>query len=89
MAETELVRHQRVRAARYAAVMLVVSTVLIVGTVVVNVAYTRHVQAQSDRRWCDLMDSLDQPSVPATSERGRRVQQQIHRLRLELGCAKK
>lgn len=52
------------------------------------VGYTQHAQRQSDQRWCDLMTTLDQPQVPATSQRGRAVQQQIHQLRSELGCGR-
>lgn len=53
---------------------------------VAGIVYTTHVQRQSDRRWCSLLESLDQPDVPATTERGRRVQEQIHVLRRDLGC---
>jgi hypothetical protein len=71
--------------------------VLFVGSLVLNVAYTRHVQStadqrqaelrrESDQRWCPLLGSLDQPEVPATTTRGRAVQQQIHQLRVETGC---
>jgi hypothetical protein len=74
--------------------MVLVSAVLITFA---NVAYTRYVQQNSDqrqtelrheqdRRWCPLLTSLDQPEVPATTERGRAVQQQIHQLRIETGC---
>ena len=51
-----------------------------------NLYYTAHEQRKSDQRWCALLASLDQPQVPATTERGRQVQQQIHQLRHDLGC---
>lgn len=71
--------------------------VLFVGSLIGSVAYTRHVQSTADRRqaelrvqsnqrWCPLLGSLDQPEVPATTERGRAVQEQIHQLRVETGC---
>lgn len=41
---------------------------------------------EADLRWCALMAKLDQPEQPATTERGRAIQQQIHQLRLDLGC---
>lgn len=66
--------------------MILLSGVLLVGAVVMNVAYTRHLQQQADRRWCSLLTTLDNPSVPATTERGRVVQQQIHTLRVQLEC---
>ena len=51
-----------------------------------NLYYTAYEQRKSDQRWCALLASLDQPQVPATTERGRQVQQQIHQLRHDLGC---
>lgn len=80
--------------ARWAVLMVLVSAVLITFA---NVAYTRYVQSttdrhqselreQSDRRWCPLLGSLDQPDVPATTARGRAVQEQIHQLRVDTGC---
>ena len=43
-------------------------------------------RVEADRRWCELLSSLDQPQAPATTERGQRIQEQIHRLRADLGC---
>lgn len=82
---------------RYAMTMTLIVGVLFVGSLWLNVAYTKHVEQQSDRRqtelrhrqdvrWCALLASLDQPQAPATTTRGRVVQQQIHQLRLDLGC---
>lgn len=65
---------------------LVMVAVMFVAVAIGSVAYTGHTQRQSDRRWCSLLSSLDQPDVPATTERGRQVQLQIHDLRSELGC---
>ena len=74
--------------------MVLVAAVLVAGS---GVFYTNHVQRQeqqrqeqtrreADRRWCALMASLDQPQEPATTERGRVIQKQIHQLRRDLGC---
>jgi hypothetical protein len=74
--------------------------VILVGAVVLgfaNAAYTNYVQHQSEQRfrravemsqqrWCDLLNSLDHPEVPSTTDRGRQIQKQIHELRLGLGC---
>jgi hypothetical protein len=74
--------------------------VILVGAVALgfaNAAYTNYVQHQSEQRfrraveisqqrWCDLLNSLDHPEVPSTTERGKQIQQQIHDLRLGLGC---
>lgn len=67
----------------WAVVVTLVTAVALVG---LNITYTSYVQQQSDRKWCALLASLDQPDVPATTERGRQVQQQIHELRRGLGC---
>jgi cell division protein FtsL len=80
--------------ARWAVLMVLVAAVLVGAG---NVAYTSYVQRQTDvrqeharreadQRWCALMAKLDQPEQPATTERGRAIQQQIHQLRRDLGC---
>ncbi|MGI5423049.1 hypothetical protein [Actinomadura luteofluorescens] len=80
--------------ARWAVLMVLVAA-LLVGAA--NVVYTGYVQRQgsaeqeqarreAERRWCPLLATLDQPDVPATTERGRVVQRQIHQLRTETGC---
>jgi hypothetical protein len=86
-----------VRGRRYAIGMVLLVGVLFVGAVVLNAAYTSRVQENSDRRqaeerrrqdrrWCDLLTSLDQPQTPATTERGRELQRQVHQLRKDMGC---
>jgi len=69
--------------ARWSMFMVLIVAVLVCGA---SVGYTRYVQHQADLRWCALLDSLDQPQVPATSPRGQQVQAQIHELRRSLGC---
>lgn len=75
-------------------VIVTVSALMVAGACVL---YTGHVQRQSDlrqdherreddRRWCALLAKLDQPGQPATTERGRAIQRDIHQLRLDLGC---
>lgn len=70
----------------YAIAVIVLTGLILVGAVVANAAYTSHLQRQADSRWCSLLTSLDNPSVPTTTERGRIVQQQIHTLRVQLEC---
>lgn len=78
----------------YVIAVFLVTAVALTG---VNVAYTRHVQHESEQRfnaavetsqqrWCDLLNSLDHPETPSTTERGEQIQKQIHELRLGLGC---
>lgn len=80
--------------ARWAVLMVLVSALLVAGACVL---YTGHVQRQADqrqdherreddRRWCALLAKLDQPGQPATTERGRAIQRDIHQLRRDLGC---
>jgi hypothetical protein len=65
-----------------------------------GVVYTNYVQSQarhrteaeraeSDRRWCALLVELDsayQSSPRPTTETGRKVADEIHKLRIEFGC---
>lgn len=68
--------------------MILTSLLALVAVMLANVAYTRHVQQQADRRWCALLATLDTNDPPATTERGRVVQQQLHQLRMDLGCGR-
>lgn len=63
----------------------------------VGVAYTSHVQHQteqkferaqqvSDQRWCGLFLILNAPDAPPTTERGRQVQQRINALSDAFHC---
>ncbi|MEU9839749.1 hypothetical protein AB0C69_11065 [Actinomadura sp. NPDC048032] len=63
--------------------IVTVSALLVAGACVF---YTNQQQRQSDRRWCELLTTLDQPTPAPTTARGREIQRQIHRLRLDLGC---
>ncbi|TDD37907.1 hypothetical protein E1287_07570 [Actinomadura sp. KC06] len=83
--------------ARYALAVAAVGGLLFVASLVGSVAYTRYVAEQSaqqqaeerhrqDLLWCSLLGRLDQTDQPATTERGRAVQRDIHQLRQDLGC---
>lgn len=67
----------------WAIVMVLVCAVLAAGACIV---YTNQTQRESDQRWCALLATLDAPGVPAETERGRRIQQQVHELRRSLRC---
>lgn len=57
--------------------------------VVVSIFYTNLVQHQSERKWCDLMVTLDdsyRPNYDKLTVPGKTVADQIHRLRGEFGC---
>lgn len=61
-----------------------------------GVVYIGHVDSQreaaereSDRRWCDLLVTLDDAytsGTPPATEVGKRVAAAIHTLRVQLGC---
>lgn len=67
-------------------ITLLVTLVVIVAAVVANAAYTNRVDTQSDRDWCRLLATLDQPSPEPTTERGRKVIDEVHKLREKKGC---
>lgn len=56
----------------------------------INVAVSRQdrVERESDRRWCQLLTTLDDAyrAAPPQSETGRRLATDIHKLRQDLGC---
>lgn len=59
-------------------------------TAVAALALTRHERAESDRRWCSLLSELDaayQTPPGPTTEVGRKVAEEIHQLRVGLGCS--
>lgn len=58
-------------------------------TAVGALAASRHEQAENDRRWCSLLVDLDaayQTPPGPTTELGRKVASEIHRLRVGFGC---
>jgi hypothetical protein len=79
---------------------IAVAFIAVVGIAGAGVGYTNHVQKQadkrstaeradSDRRWCALLGDLDsayQSSPRPTTPTGRRVAEEIHKLRLSFRC---
>lgn len=81
----------------YAVSVVVVGVLLIVASLVAGATYTQHVaeqaeqrqaelRARGDHRWCALLASLNSPSEPPTTERGRVIQAQVRRLLSEFEC---
>ncbi|WP_018658448.1 hypothetical protein [Actinomadura flavalba] len=62
----------------------IAASLLLLGVWVV--VYTAHAQREADRRWCRTLAALDSPDAPATTPRGRRVQEEMQRLRTDFGC---
>ena len=69
--------------------MLVAVLLSSLATAVAALAVTQHQRAESDRRWCALLGELDAayqgPPRPTTGL-GRKVAEEIHRLRVGFGC---
>lgn len=56
---------------------------------IINIFYVKHLNTQNDRRWCDLMVSLDrryQAIPPGSNPQAQEFAQQVHSLRQELHC---
>lgn len=77
---TPLVRAWYALAVAFAACLIVA---------IASVAYSTYAQRQNDRRWCALLSDLDAaystPPGPST-ELGRKVATEIHKLRVGLDC---
>lgn len=69
--------------------MLVAVLLSSLATAAAALGYSAHQRAEQDRRWCALLTTLDEaygtPPGPST-ELGRRVAEEIHRLRVRFGC---
>ncbi|GGV34289.1 hypothetical protein GCM10010182_67750 [Actinomadura cremea] len=65
--------------------MVLVAALLVAGA---SVMYTQHAQREADRRWCELLTTLDapSPSPPPATERGQEIQRQLRQLQYDLGC---
>jgi hypothetical protein len=63
--------------------MVLVAAFLVAGACVL---YTQRVQQESNRKWCDVMVTLDTQTTPATTPQAVDFRRKIHKLRLSLGC---
>lgn len=68
-------------------VVIVLVASLVTGGVSIIVSSVNN--TEQDQRWCSLMSTLDDAYMenPPATEPGRRVAEQIHQLRSELGCS--
>lgn len=69
----------------WAMLMVLLVAVLVAGGCIV---YTNYVQRESNRRWCDVMVTLDTQTTPATTPAAVDFRRKIHKLRLSLGCGR-
>ena len=64
--------------------MVLLAAVLVAAACVM---YTNREQQQADRRWCELLTTLDNPTAPPPeTPRGAEIQQEVRQLRADLGC---
>lgn len=71
--------------AQWALLTVLVATFAAVG---LSIGYTARSVQRSDRQWCELLRSLDQPLPSATpvTDRQRTIARQIHQIRMGKGC---
>lgn len=52
-------------------------------------SYALHAQAESDRKWCNLIGSLDSAysQQPPQTDLGKRIARDMHDLHRSLGCS--
>jgi hypothetical protein len=51
-----------------------------------GVGYTNYVQRENNRKWCDVMTTLDKQTTPATTPQSVAFRRKIHKLTVGLGC---
>lgn len=69
--------------ARWAVLMVLLTAVLVALS---GIFYTGYVQRENNRKWCDVMTTLDSQTTPATTPQAIEFRRKIHRLRVSLGC---
>jgi hypothetical protein len=78
-----------------ASVLLVLALVLVAGSILYtnyvrdeSERHYRQLQRESEHKWCTIVVSIDDAGRvnPPTTERARQFAQDMHRLRLDLGC---
>ena len=68
---------------------LAILALLVAAAVGVNsIVYANRVQRQSNRAWCDLVSTLDAAyrATPPSTPLGRQLAEDMHNLRVRLGC---
>jgi hypothetical protein len=69
--------------ARWSVLMVLVTAVLISGA---SILYTGYQQRENNRKWCDVMTTLDRQNTPATTPQSVDFRRKIHKLTIGLGC---
>lgn len=87
--EAQEVRRDTRRREKRAPFILLLGVILlsIILTGCLAIVYTGYSQQRSDRRWCDLLHTLNAPGQPAPeSERGKQIQRQLRQLERDFHC---
>jgi hypothetical protein len=69
--------------ARWSVLMVLFTAVLISGA---SILYTGYQQREANRKWCDVMTTLDRQNTPATTPQSVDFRRKIHKLTIGLGC---
>lgn len=69
--------------ARWSVLMVLITAVLVSGA---SIVYTGYLQRENNRKWCDVMTTLDKQNTPATTPQAVDFRRKIHTLRINLGC---
>lgn len=69
--------------ARWSVLMVIVAAVFVSGA---SIVYTGYLQQENNRKWCDVMTTLDKQNTPATTPQAVDFRRKIHKLTIGLGC---
>lgn len=69
--------------ARWSMLMVLITAVLISGA---SLLYSGYQQRENNRKWCDVMTTLDRQNTPATTPQSVDFRRKIHKLTIGLGC---
>lgn len=63
--------------------MVLITAILISGA---SLLYSGYQQRENNRKWCDVMTTLDRQNTPATTPQSVDFRRKIHKLTIGLGC---
>lgn len=69
--------------ARWSMLMVLITAILISGA---SLLYSGYQQRENNRKWCDVMTTLDRQNTPATTPQSVDFRRKIHKLTIGLGC---
>lgn len=69
--------------ARWSVLTVLITAVLVSGA---SLLYSGWQQRENNRKWCDVMTTLDRQNTPATTPQSVDFRRKIHKLTIGLGC---